>query len=138
MADVGNISIHAFFGRFRSCVNLKIHLTISVFPLLARKNRQKKTPEENTLSSFTDLVSTYPRNRPHQVLQPEALGQAIPGTFPRLRQVSFSVLVLVLLAASTGSSQSSIFSSYLNQEVKPLKSGGFFVVIPLAAVHWSG
>ena len=44
-----------------------------------------------------------------------------------------------LLASSTvRSSQSSICSSYLNPEVYPLKSGGIFVVIPHAAVHWSG
>ena len=35
------------------------------------------------------------------------------------------------------SSQSSISSSYLNHEVGPSKSGGIFVVIPLAAVQWS-
>ena len=43
-----------------------------------------------------------------------------------------------LLASSTvRSSQSSISSSYLNQEVNQSKSGGFFQVIPLAAVHSS-
>ena len=43
-----------------------------------------------------------------------------------------------LLPSSTvRSNQSSISSSHLNQEVTPLNSGGIFVVISLAAVHWS-
>ena len=40
MADTGYMSIQAFFGRFRSSVNLPIYLTISVFHLLDRENRQ--------------------------------------------------------------------------------------------------
>ena len=39
MAEMGNISIKAFLRRFKGSVNLPINLTISMFPLLARKNR---------------------------------------------------------------------------------------------------
>ena len=38
-------------------------------------------------------------------------------------------------SSTVRSSQSSISSSYLNQEVDTSKNGGDFVVIPLAAVH---
>ena len=49
----------------------------------------------------------------------------------------FSAGPRLLTWSTARSSQSSISSSYLKHEVGPSKSGGIFVVIPLAAVQWS-
>ena len=49
----------------------------------------------------------------------------------------FSAGSRFLASSTVSSNQSSISSSYLNQDVGPSKSGGIFVVIPLPAAHCS-
>ena len=92
-----------------------------------------KSPEEHTLSSFDEVVS-----------------QSIPEILDSIgcsQRFSFSPLCvsasptslflsagpLFISSSTVRSNQSSINSSYLNQDVDRSASGGIFVVIPLPA-----
>ena len=133
---IGNMSIQASLRRFRSSENLPIHLTISMSPLLARK-KWIKSQEANTLSYFFFEIGSQ---RTPEILDSIFCSQrfSIEKSFVHFSISDKSVLqcwVLVFLLFKHCKIQSSISSSYLNQEVGHEKRGGIFIVIPFAAVH---
>ena len=115
---------------FKRSEHLPIHLTISTLSSFCLIELMKSR-EEHTLSSFAvgseripEILDCIGGSQRFSVKKSASSTSRFFSAGPR-----FS-------ASTTGrSNQSSINSSYLNQEVGPSKSGGIFVVIPHPAVH---
>ena len=94
MEDIGNMSIQASLRHFRSSENLPIHLTISMFSLLARISWKISKGKHSELLWWSG-VSKYSWNTWHLLLILEFLSQEVICTLLCHRQVCSSMLVHV-------------------------------------------
>ena len=133
-----HILLHWVFNNVQDPEHFPIHLTISTCSL-SRSVKLIESPEEHTLSSpvWSEVSSVS-----QQYLTPLAALRYSRLSNPLYGSASTNSLFFRagprLSASSTGrSNQSSINSSYSNQDVDPSKRGGILSVILLLAVYRS-